>query len=158
MKKLLIIFGILTLGASFTFGQRFVESYYNHPQYINQDFANQYNGNVEGYGYGHRYWRGNDCNKMHPHFKKNRFARQRMIHQRFANRGQFKKITESDARLAVENAIKSYFPGAKITSVEKFIIPRGIIYSVDAIGVGGKKLRFRVNPLGKVIGPFVIVK
>ncbi len=158
MKKLLIIFGILTLGASFTFGQRFVESYYNHPQYINQDFANQYNGNVEGYGYGHRYWRGNDCKKIHPYFQKKRYARQRMMHQRFANQEQFKKITKSDARLAVENVIKSDFPGAKITSIEKFFMPRGIIYSVDAIGADGKKLRFRVNPRGQVIGPFVQVK
>ena len=161
MKKLLIIFGILTMGTSFTFayGPGFPGGgYYYNSQYANQDFATQYNGNVAGYGYGHGRWHKRVYNNMHPNSHIKYYDKRKIMHKRFANRAQFKKITEADARLAVKNAIKSDFPGAKIISIDKFLMPRGIVYSVNAIGADGNKLRFRVNTRGNVVGPFVYNK
>ena len=159
MKKLLIVLGILTLGTSFTFAlaPEFTSGCYN-AQYANQDFATRNNGIVDGYGYGHKNLQKNNCNKMYPRFQRNWFARQKMFNKRFANNMLYKNMTEKNARLAVENAIKTNFPDAKITSINKFITPRGIMYSVNTVDTKGLKLQFRVNPLGKVIGPFVQVK
>jgi hypothetical protein len=82
---------------------------------------------------------------------------QAMQMMRFSQ-GKFKQITEQEAKEAVENVIKNNFNGYKITSVDKFQVPMGLLYTVKVKDTKGQVVMFNVNPKGFVVGPFKNLK
>lgn len=67
-------------------------------------------------------------------------------------------LTEKQALDAVTNTINTNFKGYKITTVTKFQMPMGLLYSINVKTADGKDATFHVNPWGNVVGPFVVVR
>ena len=69
------------------------------------------------------------------------------------NNQNFKQFTESEAKKAFETFIAENYKGYKLEGVKAFNMPRGTVYSADAVDASGNKFVFHLNPWGNVVGP-----
>ena len=164
MKKLIMTLAIVATvsGVAIAHGPGFQ----NQGGYNNGMMGNDYNQGMMGNGYNQQY--GNNRGMMGPNgyqqgMQGNGYqqgmgqGRGMMMGQGMMN-GNVKPLTTSEAKAAVENVIKTDFKGYKITSVDKFKMPMGLLYIVNVKDSKGVKGAFHVNPMGFVVGPFKAVK
>lgn len=61
--------------------------------------------------------------------------------------------TVDEAKAKVQGVIDSNYKGYKISKVDSFQAPRGIVYRVYVADSAGNPFLFHVNPWGEVVGP-----